>query len=749
VTLALAHPGLLWTGLGLVAVPVVVHFLFRRRHRVVRWAAMEFLLAAIRKQRRRLRVEDLLLLFLRCAAVALLGLALARPAVQAAALAALAGGDRAVVLLVDTSGSMDARHTGRRALERARESASALLDELPESSSVSLLVTRDESTGGHPRTLLDEGSPSDARKRLASLKAGFGPNALGRAIRLAGERLAAAKGSRQLVLVTDLQRRDWEEEGGGRREDVHRALRSLRGEGDAEPPPVTILDAGADEVGNVTVDAFSREEGRELFAGTSCNLFARLVNYGPTDADGTLVLWMARADEGSWERKLAEPVRLRRAFDIGVPTALVQELFLPLPPGSEGPARFRVTFESAGGADRLESDSERRLALRVRPPVRFLPVRTASGALDILRDAGADGAVDLRAAVQPEELSTIDLSAYDAVLWADAETHGLDAQGARNVDAFVRRGGGLLAYFGSYASPVAVNRFFFAEDGEGLVPFRLREGNAVRLADESPAFFDVGQPLDHPLFREMTATDRARAMFYSPEVVEFRAVEEAPEAAVVARFTTPARDPAVVVHRLGRGRVVAVLTTPDERGFRLNGSLLPAILFFEAAHYLVATDLEARNVVVGGAIRVDLPPGARQVTVEPPAEAGGRTEEPVEDARKPFVFGDTALPGFYRFTVRSASAGAGVPPAPDEVHVAAVNADAAEGDLRRVPPDRLKSAFPGVDLRFPREGGGEVAEGAFQADTDISRGLLGAVLAVLVLETLLAWRFGRRRRPDA
>jgi len=747
--LALAHPGLLWTGLGLVAVPLLIHLLFRRRHRVVRWAAMDFLLAALRKQRRRMRIEDLILLLVRCAVVALLGLALARPAVHAAALAALAGGDRSVVLLVDTSGSMDARHTGRRALERARERATAFLDHLPETSAVSLLVTRDEATGGRPRALLDGGSPADAKKRLGALRAGSGPNALGAAFRLAGEKLAVMKGRRQILFVTDMQRRDWEEGGGGKREDVLRALRSLRGEGEAAPPPVTLVDVGADESDNVVIEEFSREEGRELFAGTSCNLITRVVNYGPSEADGTLVLWMARADEGSWERKLAEPIRLKRGFEIGAPTTLVQELFLPLPPGSVGPARFRVTFESAGNADRLEADSERRLALRVRPPVRFLPVRTASGALDILRDAGADGAIDLRPPVQPEELSTLDLSAFDAVLWADAETHGLDEQGAKNMEGFVRRGGGLLAFLGSYASPTAMNRFLFAEDGQGLLPFRLREGNAVRLANESPAFFDVSAPLAHPLFREMTATDRARAMFYSPEILEYRVVEEAPEDSVVARFTTPGRDPAVVVHRLDRGRIVAILTTPDERGFRLNGSLLPAILFFESAHYLVSTDLKDRNVTVGGTVRVDLPPGARQVTVEPPAEAGGRTEEPVEDARKPFLLGDTSVPGFYRVTVRSASPGAGLPPAPDEVHIAAVNVDAEEGDLRRVSPEELRRSFQGVDLRFAREEGEEVTEGSIDADAEISRALLGAVVGLLALETLLAWRFGRRRRPGS
>ncbi len=54
---------LLW---GLAAViPLLIHFLSRRRYDEVPWAAMEFLLAAIRKHARRWRIEQLLLLLVR------------------------------------------------------------------------------------------------------------------------------------------------------------------------------------------------------------------------------------------------------------------------------------------------------------------------------------------------------------------------------------------------------------------------------------------------------------------------------------------------------------------------------------------------------------------------------------------------------------------------------------------------------------------------------------------------------------
>src|SRR5580692_5252933 len=71
--------GFLWAGLGLISIPIIIHLLNRRRFKHVTWAAMEFLLRAMRKNRRRLKFEQWLLLATRCLLVFLLGLALARP----------------------------------------------------------------------------------------------------------------------------------------------------------------------------------------------------------------------------------------------------------------------------------------------------------------------------------------------------------------------------------------------------------------------------------------------------------------------------------------------------------------------------------------------------------------------------------------------------------------------------------------------------------------------------------------------
>ena len=67
--------------LGLIAVfiPILIHLLNRRKAKLVDWGAMRFLLEALAAQNRRIMLEEMLLLILRCLLFGLLALAMARP----------------------------------------------------------------------------------------------------------------------------------------------------------------------------------------------------------------------------------------------------------------------------------------------------------------------------------------------------------------------------------------------------------------------------------------------------------------------------------------------------------------------------------------------------------------------------------------------------------------------------------------------------------------------------------------------
>src|SRR5580692_626722 len=72
------NPWTMAAGAGLVSAPVIIHLINRMRFRRIKWAAMEFLLKAQKKMRRRKILEQLLLLFLRMLLVFLVGLLFSR-----------------------------------------------------------------------------------------------------------------------------------------------------------------------------------------------------------------------------------------------------------------------------------------------------------------------------------------------------------------------------------------------------------------------------------------------------------------------------------------------------------------------------------------------------------------------------------------------------------------------------------------------------------------------------------------------
>ena len=65
-------------GLAGVALPILAHLLTKRRYDIVHWGAMRFLQLG-QRTRRKIRLQDFLLLLLRMALIALLAIALARP----------------------------------------------------------------------------------------------------------------------------------------------------------------------------------------------------------------------------------------------------------------------------------------------------------------------------------------------------------------------------------------------------------------------------------------------------------------------------------------------------------------------------------------------------------------------------------------------------------------------------------------------------------------------------------------------
>src|SRR5580698_10291629 len=103
-SLSFLNSSLLW-GLVLASIPLIIHLLFRRRFRQIEWAPMRYLKLTIQRNRRRIQLEQLLLLLLRTGLLVLLFFYLARPVLNPTGLEQWlgTGGRSSQVVVIDDS----------------------------------------------------------------------------------------------------------------------------------------------------------------------------------------------------------------------------------------------------------------------------------------------------------------------------------------------------------------------------------------------------------------------------------------------------------------------------------------------------------------------------------------------------------------------------------------------------------------------------------------------------------------------
>ncbi len=234
-------------GLVAAAGPLLIHLLNRQRYKVVPWAAMDFLRAAIRRSRRILRLRDLLLLLLRTACVLAFALALAQPYRQAATAVTDPNQPVHAVIVLDNSLSMAYRQLEGTLLDEARKRAGDYIDRLPRGSRISVLPlcgSEGEVSYSAYRT------KEDALEALHAIRPVDRQGSAVIAFGLAKEACQRVSNptAKQIVLLSDQQANDW------RVASLGEDLKQL-------PSPPQIVRVGSDVRENTWIEDFEVQDG--------------------------------------------------------------------------------------------------------------------------------------------------------------------------------------------------------------------------------------------------------------------------------------------------------------------------------------------------------------------------------------------------------------------------------------------------------------------------------------------------------
>ena len=724
------------------AIPVIIHLLNRRRFRITRWAAMEFLLASLKKNYKRIRMENLLLLLLRILMIVLIALALARPTLtDTGLLGALGTETRYVIIILDDSCSMRLRDGSSTSFDRAKSVAGQILASLNKGDVVSLLAMSDVTRPIIKEATLDIGL---VRREIKRAQPGYGGTDIRRALVAASELLATSKRPRKEVfIITDLQAGAWGKKDQEPSEALKAALARIK-----KDASTFVVDTGStgstDNLAVTKLEPLSKIIG----TGSQAELQVDVTNY--TAAKRSDVQVKCLVDRFNQDMKE-----------------------LDIPPGETESLTFARTFRTEGahliqaqvGNDRLAADNIRHLAVNVAKFIRVLLVNgETSPELEenetyyierALRppvdDAGWRVSYIEPTTITEFAVSSTDFTRYRLVVLANLASLAAK-NGVTRLEEYVRDGGSVLVFLGDRVDAAFYNEQLF-KGGKGLLPARLGDEVGSTGETRSSTHIEVVKPV-HPIFERFTG-ERAffisrSLLFYKHFALTLPASKEGVR--VIASFDTGT--PAIVEKAFGRGRVVLVASSCDQEWTNFPKSAAFPVVIQDLVDYLGASDFSLRNVLVHQPYRRTF--GAEElvetVTIRPPGGAGAeKTLRPyaVGPPAKPgdnapplslteIVFSETDAAGLYELELTHKDGSK----APAEYF--SVNIPPEESDLRRLKSSDATAAIKGFEFKYARSVSDlKLAVRQSRTGREFARALLLAVLAISCVELVLAKLFGR------
>jgi hypothetical protein len=191
-----------FAGLAAIAVPVIIHLIHRERRVVVEFPSLMFLQRIPYRSVRRQKLRHLLLLALRCAALALLVVAFARPFFARHQAAITTSGSKEVVVLLDRSASMAYGDRWARAQAAARRAVRSLSGT---DRATLVLFDDDAVVGSEPMATGDRVAAAIGAAKLGDEATKFAP-----ALKLASQIISASTlPQREVVVVSDFQKNAW------------------------------------------------------------------------------------------------------------------------------------------------------------------------------------------------------------------------------------------------------------------------------------------------------------------------------------------------------------------------------------------------------------------------------------------------------------------------------------------------------------------------------------------------------------
>ena len=588
------NPILLY-GMATIAAPIIIHLFMNRKIKPVVWAAMRFLHNAVLKSKRRMNMEDILLLLLRCLILILLALALARPVLTTkdGGIGGIEKGSETAVIVIDNSYSMGQSDGGASRFDQARQAAEQVVNSLSRGSSVAVFLFSDIVRAVIPEPTYDLNL---AGKIIREATLSDRPTNLSMVLKYAMDTFARHPGGlKRIYLITDGQATGWRQFS-----EIDEQLRT--------PDVKTrVILVGNPEEHNLCVSDIQLASSIAT-AGEAAQFNVEVSNFGTAEAKDVAVR-ISVDDESPSDEGIIEKIPAGASKRLS--------LFTKLRTGGYHTVTGQIN------SDHLAADDHRTLALRAHDDIRVLLVSGDTGAepmesalfylnhaLTPVRPSAREDYFIKTKTIGFAELETAKLDDYEAVVLAnvpDVSKAALDS-----LRVYVDRGGGLIIFPGS-----RTNVGFYNENlGKKFALLPATFGELHGKPDQREKFFTLqSKEYTHPIvsiWSDPNAGTLASAHFYSAYelVPDAGHTAQAGEAQVVLKYSDGT--PAVMERTWGRGRVILFSSSANTAWNDLP--LHPA--------YLPLIDRTLGSILLRKDARLNLPVGSSFEFICDPEWAG-------------------------------------------------------------------------------------------------------------------------------
>jgi len=726
--MSFAAPLFLLTALAAL-IPLLLHLFYRQPAKELPFPTLRFLKLSMEKTRRRKRIHDLLLLLLRSAALLLTALGLARPAITLTG--ALWGARQtAVAIILDNSASMGVIDGDSPRLETARTAAAQILDQLAAGDSAALLPTcgrpfpdaeKLHRNQGLLRRMLQQCTVSYQRADL--------PAALLKAKKLLDEAEAPNK---QIFLLTDMQQVSWKS-----------LADQPPSDGPSQTTPLIVVDCSRAPKPNAALQLV--EMSRSV----------------------PVVGWASQAVITLWNTSEAAQTRRVELVLNGRLEAAGPEIVLP--PLSKEKYIFNFTFRQGGlqqglfrlaGEDGSRYDDGRYFAVEVGQELPIAVVHAERHEIPYLDDTfylekalsvGLESLGAVRMTRVPvKNLAAEPLEKYQVLYCVNLPA--LDSQAAERLRSYLHSGGKVVWLCGENVRPADYNRMNDSSNGE-LLPAKLSEVRAVVGRSDRDSWHISFLDERHPALKDFL---QPPALYLSVLVYKHVAFSVAENAAAQTRVLAGLDDgqPLIVERNVGPGKVLFVGTSLQTNWTNLPLRPLFMPLIGRLTFYLTELEDRCRELTAGAPILLprSIIQQAESVEVVSPggetlrfqlAQNGSTDQAAAGDKQKQggdFRYPDTYQIGVYAIRLQG--------DAGQKQFAFAVNFDPEEIDPAKLERSELLQRW-GKTVIFAEDPNNLAATFAMLREGHgLWEWFLSAVLITLVLETLIANRFGAKKSPQ-